>query len=186
MRQLARRGWSLWLTVYGAFQSDADGVAKHWHVTSGKCLHTIKAAGDNQLFAVDYRGDGATFATAGSDKEVGALAWARGHECGAHSGIAATETTRFAFTTKRRKASCLRCLEGASRLWVLQCGAPNDPRVGVWCSIPHVTVGHSNRVFSLKFVPGSESLLVSGGWDSTVQVRRTSQADTPVHARLTV
>jgi len=49
---------------------DADGVAKHWHVTSGKCLHTIEAAGSNQLFAVDYRDDGSLFATAGSDKEV--------------------------------------------------------------------------------------------------------------------
>ena len=30
--------------------------------------------------------------------------------------------------------------------------------------------GHSNRVFSLKFNPSDENLIVSGGWDNTVQV----------------
>ena len=30
--------------------------------------------------------------------------------------------------------------------------------------------GHSNRVFSLKFKPDDPNLLISGGWDDTVQV----------------
>lgn len=30
--------------------------------------------------------------------------------------------------------------------------------------------GHSNRVFSLKFSKENENLLISGGWDNTVQV----------------
>jgi COMPASS component SWD3 len=30
--------------------------------------------------------------------------------------------------------------------------------------------GHSNRVFSAKFVPEDENLVVSGGWDNTVQI----------------
>eukprot|EP00605_Chrysophyceae_sp_TOSAG23-4_P001999 GSChrysophyteH1.ASY1.ANO1.2213.1 assembled CDS len=30
--------------------------------------------------------------------------------------------------------------------------------------------GHSNRVFSLKFKPESEDIVVSGGWDNTVQI----------------
>lgn len=47
----------------------ADGVAKHWHVTSAKCMHTITEP-DNQLFCVDYRKDGAVFATAGKDRTV--------------------------------------------------------------------------------------------------------------------
>ena len=37
-------------------------------------------------------------------------------------------------------------------------------------SIPDITTGHSNRVFSLKFVAEDPNLLVSGGWDNTVQV----------------
>ena len=49
--------------------ADADGSAQHWHITSGKCLHTINDP-DNQLFCVDYRPDGALFATAGKDRSV--------------------------------------------------------------------------------------------------------------------
>eukprot|EP01138_Halocafeteria_seosinensis_P014092 gb/GECG01014390.1/.p1 GENE.gb/GECG01014390.1/~~gb/GECG01014390.1/.p1 ORF type:complete len:367 (+),score=38.38 gb/GECG01014390.1/:1-1101(+) len=30
--------------------------------------------------------------------------------------------------------------------------------------------GHGNRVFSLRFVPSDENLLVTGGWDNTIQV----------------
>mmetsp|Transcript_8408 Transcript_8408/g.16741 ORF Transcript_8408/g.16741 Transcript_8408/m.16741 type:complete len:369 (+) Transcript_8408:457-1563(+) len=48
---------------------NADGSVSHWHVTSGKCLHTIKQE-NNQLFCVDYRPDGAVFATAGKDFTV--------------------------------------------------------------------------------------------------------------------
>lgn len=30
--------------------------------------------------------------------------------------------------------------------------------------------GHSNRVFSVKFDKDDENLLVSGGWDNTIQI----------------
>ena len=32
------------------------------------------------------------------------------------------------------------------------------------------STGHSNRVFSVKFVKEDENLVVSGGWDNTVQI----------------
>ena len=32
------------------------------------------------------------------------------------------------------------------------------------------TPGHSNRVFALKFDPRDDNMIVSGGWDSTVQI----------------
>eukprot|EP01006_Ploeotia_vitrea_P047734 TRINITY_DN67155_c4_g4_i1.p1 TRINITY_DN67155_c4_g4~~TRINITY_DN67155_c4_g4_i1.p1 ORF type:complete len:334 (+),score=32.07 TRINITY_DN67155_c4_g4_i1:63-1064(+) len=32
------------------------------------------------------------------------------------------------------------------------------------------TAGHSNRIFGLKWVPGDDNLLISAGWDNTVQV----------------
>lgn len=32
------------------------------------------------------------------------------------------------------------------------------------------TPGHSNRIFSTKFVPHDENLVISGGWDNTVQI----------------
>lgn len=102
---------------------DSEGVAKHWHIPSGKCLHTIKATGDNQLFAVDYRHDGAHFATAGSDKAI-------------------------------------RIYDEATKSLVSEISG----------GIPHVAVGHSNRVFSLKYLPENDNVLLSGGWDGTVQV----------------
>ena len=32
------------------------------------------------------------------------------------------------------------------------------------------TAGHSNRVFSTKFVPHDDNMILSGGWDNTVQI----------------
>jgi WD40 repeat protein len=32
------------------------------------------------------------------------------------------------------------------------------------------SAGHSNRIFAAKFVPSDENLIISGGWDNTVQV----------------
>ena len=46
----------------------------------------------------------------------------------------------------------------------------SDPLFLNAISIPDITTGHSNRVFSLKFVAEDPNLLVSGGWDNTVQV----------------
>ena len=37
-----------------------------------------------------------------------------------------------------------------------------------WVGAP--SAGHSNRVFALKFVPDDPQLLLSGGWDNTVQI----------------
>ena len=34
----------------------------------------------------------------------------------------------------------------------------------------NATSGHSNRIFSCKWVPGDDNVLLSGGWDNTVQV----------------
>jgi COMPASS component SWD3 len=33
-----------------------------------------------------------------------------------------------------------------------------------------LTAGHSNRVFSVKFSPADENVIVSGGWDNTLQI----------------
>lgn len=32
------------------------------------------------------------------------------------------------------------------------------------------TAGHSNRIFSMKFHPEDENIIVSGGWDNTIQI----------------
>mmetsp|Transcript_20735 Transcript_20735/g.73222 ORF Transcript_20735/g.73222 Transcript_20735/m.73222 type:complete len:289 (-) Transcript_20735:248-1114(-) len=101
---------------------NADGSAQHWHVTSGKCLHTIKDPA-NQLYCVDYRRDGAMFATAGKDKTVRLYDEATKSQVSAMSG-----------------------------------------------GVSNVTAGHSNRVFALKFNPRDPNMMLSAGWDNTVQV----------------
>lgn len=64
------------------------------HITSGKKLHEI-VDDENQLFAVDYRPDGALFATAGKDKIVSAQKLHVGSDCGSFS--------RYAFMTKPQR-----------------------------------------------------------------------------------
>jgi COMPASS component SWD3 len=42
--------------------------------------------------------------------------------------------------------------------------------VCVVCRLAHVTPGHSNRVFSLNFNPDDDNIILTGGWDNTVQI----------------
>ena len=35
---------------------------------------------------------------------------------------------------------------------------------------PNSSAGHSNRVFSVKFHPEDPNVLLSGGWDNTIQI----------------
>ncbi|CAM9492679.1 unnamed protein product, partial [Chrysoparadoxa australica] len=44
---------------------NANGSIQHWHMTSGKCLSTIET--EDQIYAMDYRNDGAIFGVAGKD-----------------------------------------------------------------------------------------------------------------------
>ena len=105
--------------------ANATGVIQHWHMTSGKCLHSAEDQG-NQVYALDYNDDGARFATAGKDTFI------RVYEEATKSVICTMKGGR-GYSSKE---------------------AP----------------GHSNRVFSCKFVPGNENLIISGGWDNTVQI----------------
>lgn len=103
--------------------ANADGTVQHWHVTSGKKLHTIVEEG-NQVFTVDYRSDGTSFATAGKDFKIRLY----------------DESTKALVST--------------------MAGADRDGG----------SHGHANRVFSLKFYQENENVLISAGWDNTVQI----------------
>jgi COMPASS component SWD3 len=50
----------------------ADGYLRHWHATSGRCLHQKKCEDneENQLYTIDYNNDGTLLATGGKDKYV--------------------------------------------------------------------------------------------------------------------
>eukprot|EP00002_Diphylleia_rotans_P028207 TRINITY_DN568_c0_g1_i1.p1 TRINITY_DN568_c0_g1~~TRINITY_DN568_c0_g1_i1.p1 ORF type:complete len:350 (+),score=59.43 TRINITY_DN568_c0_g1_i1:100-1149(+) len=102
--------------------SYAEGIVRHWHVTSSKCLHTISEP-DNNIYAIDYTSDALKFCSAGKDFKL-----------------------RLYDESTKQLVSTLT-------------GGQND-----------TTVGHANRVFSLKFHPKNENLIISGGWDDTIQV----------------
>lgn len=106
--------------------ANAHGHIQHWHVTSGKCLHTIKPVGSNQIFAIDFNKDGSKFATAGKDKTV-------------------------------------RVYDEATKTEIQAMKGGHD--FG-----DNVTPGHSNRIFALKCHPSDSNLIVSAGWDNTVQI----------------
>jgi len=109
-------------SVLISVNAEFDGQILHWHIKSGKCLHTITEKG-NQLFCLDYFADGTQFATAGRDRLVRVY----------------DEATKRLVQT-------------------LQGGDMKE------------TAGHSNRVFSLKYHPLQPHIILSGGWDNTVQV----------------
>ncbi|CCI47183.1 unnamed protein product [Albugo candida] len=110
------------LAVSTSLFINADGSIQHWHITSGKCLHTISNE-KNQLYALDYRLDGTQFAVAGRDYAV------------------------HVYDEKTRK-----------EIAVMKGGTGTR------------TAGHSNRVFSLKYHPKMEHVIISGGWDDTIQI----------------
>jgi WD40 repeat protein len=49
--------------------ANAAGAVQHWHMNSGKCLHSYEDEG-NQVFALDYSDDGSHFCTGGRDCAV--------------------------------------------------------------------------------------------------------------------
>lgn len=48
--------------------AQADGTLKHWHATTGKCLHQIQPDPENQFYTLDFKPDGTLLAVAGKDK----------------------------------------------------------------------------------------------------------------------
>jgi WD40 repeat protein len=101
----------------------ADGYLRHWHATSGKCLHQKKCEDkdeeDNQLYTIDYNNDGTLLATAGKDKYV---------------RLYDEQTKSIVLKMKEAKKF----------------------------------IGHSNRVFCVRFNPTNQYSVVSGGWDNTL------------------
>jgi len=146
----------------------ADASVRHWHVPTGKCLSTIYEGGDQQVFACDYRHDGQVFATGGKDKLVrlydesklsspsgigssAAASIGRAPPSSAPSGIApiATFGGNLFAGTSIESLSCT--------------STSNDVANGAGGS-------HSNRIFAVCFHPHDTDIILSGGWDNTIQI----------------
>ena len=125
----------------------ADGVVRHWHVTSSRCIHTITET-DNQTYCVDYRKDAVVFATAGKDRKVRLY----------------DEATKALISEMEGGCVSLHVCVG------IRCGLCCDKCCCCCRSLAEVTPGHSNRVYSLKFDPNDDNTIVTGGWDNTVQI----------------
>lgn len=82
----------------------AEGTAKHWHITSGRCMHTIEEP-DNQLYCVDYKSDGSAFATAGKDRAVRSASAVITTTPAAHVRVFVSLFVRFGCTTKPQRRS---------------------------------------------------------------------------------
>ena len=105
--------------------ANAAGSVQHWHMTSGKCLHSMEDEG-NQVYALDYSDSGEKFVTAGKDTVV-------------------------------------RVYDEATKTVTSEMSGGRNYSVDT-------TPGHSNRIFSVKYVPGDENVMVSGEWDNTIQI----------------
>lgn len=106
--------------------ANAAGSVQHWHMTSGKCLHSLFEDDKNQVYALDYDKEGTRFFTGGKDKTVRVY----------------DEATKTLITAMRG-------------------GAGYSAKV---------TPGHSNRIFSVKVHPNDDNMVLTGGWDNTVQI----------------
>ena len=105
--------------------SNAAGVVQHWHMTSGKCLHSLEDE-NNQVYAMDYNTEGSMFVTVGKDTVIRVYDEAT-------KSASVTMSSGLGYSSKN-------------------------------------TTGHSNRIFSAKFHPTHENIIVTGGWDNTVQI----------------
>jgi COMPASS component SWD3 len=50
--------------------AQADGTLKHWHATSGKCLHEVQEDPENHIYTLDFKPDGTLLAAAGRDRQI--------------------------------------------------------------------------------------------------------------------
>lgn len=145
----------------------ADSSVRHWHVPTGKCLSTIFEGGDQQVFACDYRQDGHMFATGGKDKRVRLYDESRSSSSGS-SGIGSSASVSAGRTLSLSSAP-----SGSVPIATFGGGlfagtsmdtlSGNDTSNGAGGS-------HSNRVFAVCFHPLELDVILSGGWDNTIQI----------------
>lgn len=48
----------------------ADGAIRHWHTTSGKCLHQKIEDPNNHIYSLDFNREGTLLAAAGKDHKI--------------------------------------------------------------------------------------------------------------------
>eukprot|EP00899_Mesostigma_viride_P013180 jgi/Mesvir1/21863/Mv04240-RA.1 len=114
-------------TRHVLMRGNAHGDLEQWHATSGKKMASIHEEG-NHIYAMDYRPDGALFASGGRDCKV-------------------------------------RVYDEATKKLTVTLEHGNDSSIQ-----GEITTGHSNRVFAVRFHPTDANVVMSAGWDNTIQI----------------
>ena len=118
----------------------ANGVVQHWHITSGKCIHVIEEEDDEMVI----NKDGNTSTMRHYKNQIFTMEYNN-------------DGSRFATAGKDYK---VRLYDEATKSIISTLSR----------GIGKQTPGHSNRVFSVKFHPLDENMVLSAGWDNTVQI----------------
>ena len=153
----------------------ADSTVRHWHVPTGKCLSTIYEGSDQQIFACDYRQDGQMFATGGKDKRVRLYDESRSSSSSStgSSGIgssAVVSNSRGSYPSSSSPSGSSPIatfggglFAGTSVETLSGHSSSNNSDIGSGGS-------HSNRIFAICFHPLEKEIILSGGWDNTIQI----------------
>jgi WD40 repeat protein len=146
----------------------ADASVRHWHVPTGKCLSTIYEGGDQQVFACDYRLDGQVFATGGKDKCVRLYDESKLSLSSGLGSSAATSNRRAPPSSAPRGTVPIATFGGN-----LHAGTSIESLASNSISNDHSYGAggcHSNRIFAVCFHPHETDIILSGGWDNTIQI----------------
>jgi WD40 repeat protein len=152
----------------------ADATVRHWHVPTAKCLSTIYEGSDQQIFACDYRQDGQMFATGGKDKSV--RLYDESRSTSSSSGSSGIGSSAI-ISNIRGSSSSSSSPSGATPIATFGGGlfaGTSIETLSNHSSSSNSDIGsggcHSNRIFAVTFHPLEKDIILSGGWDNTIQI----------------
>lgn len=150
-----------------------DGEVRIYHTATGRIAYSLRDGAGEALpiTAIKFRPASSSSKTKNVLLAVGADgAVKHWHITSSKCMHTMFEPHNQLFCAEYRKDGDLFATAGKDRKIRLYDEATKDLISELSSGIAHVTPGHSNRVFSLKFDPNDDNTIVSGGWDNTVQI----------------
>jgi hypothetical protein len=144
-----------------ALVASSSGRLWHWHCTSGKTIGAPVVEPGNQILACDVRGDGETFATAGYDGTIRVYDEATRKLRASLRGWSAGEDPATGAPTRPPWKPA-----GPPKMVHVGNGEYREKSI----VNPVKDCGHADRVLGLAYASDSHDVLVSGGWDNTLQM----------------
>ena len=144
-----------------ALVASSSGRLWHWHCTSGKTIGAPVVEPGNQILACYVRGDGETFATAGYDGTIRVYDEATRKLRASLRGWSAGEDPATGAPTRPPWKPA-----GPPKMVHVGNGEYREKSI----VNPVKDCGHADRVLGLAYASDSHDVLVSGGWDNTLQM----------------